>query len=117
MLLEGFTQNKKHRSLIMNALMRKKQAEIFKVKSFFELLKIQYVKDEVKQEMFKNAHEDLKKYIDISLGLVTKETISKDLKQFSDTELETAAKTALQLLKKATGDIHDDNSSNVSPGV
>jgi len=53
MLLEhGYTKNQRHRALMLNALKKRQEKEFLLFNSLFNMLRLQFVKDEYKQKIF-----------------------------------------------------------------
>lgn len=70
MLLEhGYTKNQRHRALMLNALKKRQEKEFLLFNSLFNMLRLQFVKDEYKQKIFENAQQSFIDYINLINGV------------------------------------------------
>lgn len=70
MLLEhGYTKNQRHRALMLNALKKRQEKEFLLFNSLFNMLRLQFVKDEYKQKIFDNAQQSFVDYINLINGV------------------------------------------------
>ena len=85
---------------MMNALRKRQEKEYLTFSILFNTLKIQYVGNEHKQQLFEAAHNDFKIYYDIVSGN-SNEGKTEDKKiEYSDEEIANAAKNIMKMLKK-----------------